>query len=209
MTRHKGGGRSIDRRDLLRFAAAASLTAGGHKVFAADADFTLADEKYAQLYRHSGTYYANDPQWVRWTRSRLTWPQAGEKVPELTVMIPTVQTNWLDAWRKIAADAGKLGLKYDIQQVSEARWLEVIAQHKHGDIEVHSSILRPERIDPAEWLTSRAYGLDRRNYGEWTNEQFDAQIEAQVAEGDPKRRLKLVQEAQRILADDLYIAQLG
>ena len=209
MARHGSGGRDIDRRDLLRLAAAASLAAGGHKAFAAEPEFGLADQKYAMLYQRSGTYYTKDPQWVTWTRPRLAWPQAGEKVPELTVMLPTVQTNWLDAWRKIAADSGKLGLKYNIQQVSEARWLEVIALHTHGDIEVHSAILRPERVDPAEWLTSRAYGLDRRNYGEWTNEQYDALIEAQVAEGDPKRRLKLVQDAQRILADDLYIAQLG
>ena len=81
--------------------------------------------------------------------------------------------------------------------------------HTHGDIEVHSAILRPERVDPAEWLTSRAYGLDRRNYGEWVNQQYDALIEAQVAESDPAKRLKLVQDAQRVLADDLYIAQFG
>ena len=130
-------------------------------------------------------------------------------MPELSLVIPTVQTNWLDAWRKFAADAGKLGLKYNIQQVSEARWLDVIGLHTHGDIEVHSAILRPERVDPAEWLTSRAYGLDRRNYGEWVNQQYDALIEAQVAESDPAKRLKLVQDAQRVLADDLYIAQFG
>ena len=59
-----------------------------------------------------------------------------------------------------------------------ARWLDLIISHKHGDIEVHSSILRPERVDPSEWIVSRAYGLDRRNYGEWANEQYDALIDA-------------------------------
>jgi peptide/nickel transport system substrate-binding protein len=189
--------------------AGASLGAHALPAMAADDAFTVANPKYEPLYQRTGTYYKNDPQWVSWTKPRLTWPRAGDLVPELTVTIPTVQTNWLDAWRKFAADAGKLGLAYNIQQVSEARWLDLINLHTHGDIEVHSAILRPERVDPAEWLTSRAYGRDRRNYGEWVNEQYDALIEAQVAESDPAKRLKLVQEAQRVLADDLYIAQFG
>jgi len=210
MTQQDNGSRPIARRALLRLAAAFRGAGSlGLPALAAEGEFVVADPRYDALYQKTGTYYTKDPQWVSWTRPRLTWPQAGEKVPELTVTIPTVQTNWLDAWRKFAADAGKLGLQYNIQQVSEARWLDMIGVHTHGDVEVHSAILRPERVDPAEWLTSRAYGLDRRNYGEWVNEQFDALIEAQVAESDPDKRLKLVQDAQRILADDLYITQLG
>jgi peptide/nickel transport system substrate-binding protein len=202
MTLQGNGGWPVSRRTLLRLAASAGGLAA-LPAFAADNGFIVVNAKYDALYQRTGTYYTKDPQWITWTRPRLTWPQAGENVPELTVVIPTVQTNWLDAWRKFAADAGKLGLKYNLQQVSEARWLDVIGLHTHGDIEVHSAILRPERVDPAEWLTSRAYGLDRRNYGEWVNQQYDALIEAQVAESDPARRLKLVQDAQRILADDL------
>ena len=204
----------IDRRSLLRLAAAFGGTAalarfGLLPAHAAEAGIATADPLYDRLYKATSTYFANDPQWVAWTRPRLTWPKAGEKVPELTVVIPTVQGAWLDAWRKWAADGAKLGLKYNIQQVSEARWIDLIVSHKHGDIEMHSAILRPERVDPAEWLVSRAYGLDRRNYGEWANEQYDAAIDAQAKESDSAKRLKLVQEAQRILADDLYIAQLG
>jgi peptide/nickel transport system substrate-binding protein len=199
---------SLARRTMLRLAASAF---GGASLpaFADDAGFAVANPKYDALYQRTGTYYTKDPVWTGWTKPRLTWPAAGEKVPELTVTIPTVQISWLDAWRKFAEDATKLGLRYNIQQVSEARWLDQIGLHTHGDIEVHSAILRPERIDPAEWATSRAYGLDRRNFGEWVNEQYDAQIEAQVGESDPAKRLKYVQEAQRVLADDLYIAQLG
>jgi peptide/nickel transport system substrate-binding protein len=120
-----------------------------------------------------------------------------------------VQKTWLDAFRKWATDGEKLGLKYNIEQVSEARWLDTIQAHKHGDIEMHPAILRPERVDPSEWLVSRAYGLDRRNYGEWTNEQYDALIDAQAKESDPAKRLKMVQDAQRVLAEDLYITQFG
>jgi peptide/nickel transport system substrate-binding protein len=198
----------LGRRAVMRLAAAAGGSLGLPALAAAD-DFTVANPKYLALYQRTGTYYTKDPNWVSWTKPRLTWPRAGDKTPELTVSIPTVQSNWLDAWRKFAADGAKLGLKYNIQQVSEARWLDVINLHTHGDVEVHSAILRPERVDPAEWLTSRAYGRDRRNYGEWVNEQYDTLIEAQVAESDPVKRLKLVQQAQHILADDLYITQFG
>lgn len=199
----------IDRRSalLLGAGAAASLTGIGAR--AAEAPFTLVDPRYDELYKKSGPYFTNDAEWSKWTRPRLTWPKAGEKVPELTVYIANIQSTWLDAWRKWAADGAKLGLKYNIQQVSQARWLDLIISHKHGDIEVHSSILRPERLDPAEYLVSRAYGLDRRNYGEWANAQYDALAEAQGKESDPAKRLKLVQDAQAILADDLYIAQYG
>ncbi len=208
MTDQAKAGQPVGRRTLLQLAGAA-IGGAGLPALAADQDFPVANPKYNALYQRTGGYYTKDPQWVSWTRPRLSWPQAGEKLPELTVVIPTVQTNWLDAWRKFAADGGKLGLAYNIQQVSEARWLDTIQHHTHGDIEVHSAILRPERVDPSEWLTSRAYGLDRRNYGEWVNQQYDALIEAQVAESDPAKRLKLVRDAQRVLADDLYIAQFG
>ena len=166
---------SLDRRTLLQLAAggavAAAGTLGTRPALAAEAPFTLTDPRYDPLYKGTRTYFVNDAQWAAWTRPRLTWPKVGEKVPDLTVVIANIQGTWLDAWRKWAADGEKLGLKYNIQQVSQARWLDMITSHKHGDVEVHSAIFRPERVDPAEWMVSRAHGLDRRNYGEWVNAQ--------------------------------------
>jgi peptide/nickel transport system substrate-binding protein len=69
--------------------------------------------------------------------------------------------------------------------------------------------MRPERVDASEWLTSRAYGADRRNYGEWTNKEYDELVRKQAGESDFKRRLKLVQDAQQIMAEDLYCNQFG
>jgi peptide/nickel transport system substrate-binding protein len=205
---------AIDRRQAVKLTAAAAISPAlprspiPYRVPATNG-FAVANPKYDALYREASSYFVNDPQWVAWTTPRLTWPKAGEKVPELTVMIANIQSSWLDAWRKWAEDGAKLGLKYDIQQISQARWLDLILSHKHGDIEVHSAILRPERVDPSEWLVSRAYGLDRRNYGEWANEQYDAAIDAQAKESDPAKRLTLVQDAQAVLANDYYIAQYG
>jgi hypothetical protein len=183
----------MDRREAVKLAAAAAIAPalpwkGIPYPYAGEAPFSVADPRYDALYRDYASYYVNDPQWMDWTRPRLTWPKAGERVPELNVMIANIQSTWLDAWRKWAADGEKLGLTYNIQQVSQARWLDAIISHKHGDIEVHSSILRPERVDPSEWLVSRAYGLDRRNYGEWVNKDYDALIDSQARESDPEKR---------------------
>jgi peptide/nickel transport system substrate-binding protein len=146
---------------------------------------------------------------VRESTPRLTWPKQGDKVPELSIMFPSHQTDWLDGWRKWAKDAESVGIKYNIQQLSHARWLNEINGHRHGDIECHPSVLRPERVDPAEWLVSRAYGKDRRNYGEWVNEQYDDLIDKQTVESDPKKRLEYVLQAQQVLAEDLYCMQFG
>jgi peptide/nickel transport system substrate-binding protein len=200
----------LDRRTLLKLAAGGAVAASGvAPSFAGEAPFALADPHYDPLYKGTSTYFFNDAQWAAWTRPRLAWPKAGEKVPDLTVVIANIQSTWLDAWRKWAADAERIGLKYTIQQVSQARWLDMITSHKHGDVEVHSAIFRPERIDPAEWMVSRAHGLDRRNYGEWVNAEYDALMDAQAKEADPAKRLKLIQDAQAVLAEDLYIAQFG
>src|SRR4030095_10138514 len=135
---------TLDRRTLLQLAAGGA-GAGAGKVeaaFAAEAPFALTDPRYDELYKATSTYYVNDAQWAAWTRPRLAWPKGGEKVPDLTVVIANIQGTWLDAWRKWAADAEKLGLKYNIQQVSQARWLDLIVSHKIGDVDVHSAIFR-------------------------------------------------------------------
>ncbi len=175
----------------------------------ADPRIQLENEKYMKLYDFRENYFLNDPGWVDETVARVTWPEKGARIPPLKILLQSEQQAWIDAFRKFTEDARKVGLEYDIELVSQARWLEAVATHRHGDIEIHPAVLRPERVDPSEWLVSRAYGLDRRNYGEWTNEEYDAEVDAQGRESDPETRLKHVKKAQEILADDLYITQLG
>jgi peptide/nickel transport system substrate-binding protein len=212
---HTARGHRIARRSVLRGAAAATGAAAlarlgvGSAAAEGEAKFAVVNPKYAPLYEGNAGYYFNDAQWVKDTIPRLTWPKDGERVPELGVIIPNNEPDWIDSFRKWSADAEQLGLKYNITQVSNARWLEMINLHRHGDIEVHPSAMRPERADPAEWLVSRAYGLDRRNYGEQCNEQYDAAVEAQGHESDHAKRLAFVQEAQRVLADDYSLSVFG
>lgn len=212
--RSNGIGQPIDRRSLLKLMAATGAgTAAGVWPLVAGAQepkFEVEDSSYAErLYNARKGYYFQDAEWVKQTTPRLTWPRDGEPIPEIQIIMPNNAPDWLDGWRKWAKDAEQIGLRYNVQQVSPARWLEEINGHRHGDIELHPSILRPERMDPSEWLVSRAYGYDRRNYGEWVNKQYDALIDKQTAESDPKQRLKYVQDAQRVLAEDLYISQFG
>jgi peptide/nickel transport system substrate-binding protein len=218
MDDRKNSGGPIDRRTLLQLMAATGSVAafggmGGsfsaHAAASGDSEIGVVNPKYKTFYKHYSDYFMNDPQWVAYTSARLKWPAKGERVPDLSVAIPNSNPDWLDAFRKWSNDVAKLGIKFDISQASQARWLELITVHRHGDMETHPSILRPERVDPSEWLTSRAYGADRRNYGEYVCEEYDAVIEAQSREGDSKKRLGLVRKAQAILAEDYYTNLVG
>ena len=204
----------IDRRTFIKLAAVtggaafAGLPASTGQ--AADAaQITFANPRYRNAYNEKDGYFLRDPGWVDETVARITWPKEDEKVPEFTVLLQTARPDWGDAFRKWSADAEKLGIKYNIQRVSPARYLEAILNHRHGDVEVHTAAVRIERLDPSEWMVSRAYGLDRRNYGEWANLEYDAAIEAQGRSIDRTERKKHVDRAQEILADDLYITQFG
>jgi peptide/nickel transport system substrate-binding protein len=203
----------MDRRTFLKIAGVTGglLAMQGlapRDLLAAGPRFELEDTAYNEFYNGKG-YYMQAPKWVEQTLPRLQWPKAGEVVPEIGVLVITTNQFWIDIMRKVSADAQQLGLKYNVQPVSNARWLEDINQHVHGDIELHPAIMRAERLDASEWLTSRAYGLDRRNYGEWVNKEFDQLIPLQAGESDAKKRLEYVQKAQEILAEDYYITQIG
>jgi len=204
----------VDRRTFMKLAGVTGglLAMDGFlplNLDAASPAFEVEDPTYMDFYSKYKGFYMQNPKWVEQALPRLQWPKAGERVPEIVVLVQAEQPFWMDISRKVASDAKSIGLKYDIRAVSQSRWLEDIQQHVHGDIELHPSIMRPERVDPAEWLVSRAYGMDRRNYGEWVNKEYDEAIRAQARESDMKKRLEYVQKAQKILADDYYITQLG
>ena len=142
------------------------------------------------------------------TRQRLTWPEAGERVPPLTIYVPDEKLDWVEAVRKGAQDARAIGLEYDVRLVSTNRWLEMINTHRQ-DIEIHGAVLRPERVDPADWLVSRAYGLDFRNYGEEVCCSTMPPWSGRTATRTRARRLIDVRAAQRVLCDDYYMNQVG
>ena len=169
----------------------------------------LEDPAYEKMYNNREGYYMKDPKWVKQTLSRLQWPKAGERVPELRAIFQKERSFVLDSMRKVASDAQQIGLKYNLEPVSTSKWLEDIMYHNHGDVEVHATVARPERVDPTDWLSTRGYGLEQRNYGEWVNKAYDQLIRLQAAESDPKKRLEYVHLAQKIMAEDYFITQFG
>ena len=177
-------------------------------LFAAEDSIELEDPSYKEFYNRKGNYF-QDPKWVEQTLPRLQWPKGGERLPEINVLVVSEAPTWMDFMRKVASDGQQLGLKYNLRSISTTRWLQEIEQHLHGDIELHPSIMRPERLDASEWLTSRAYGQDRRNYGEWVNKKYDELVRLQASETNRKKRLETIRKAQQILAEDYYISQLG
>jgi hypothetical protein len=109
----------FDRRTFLKMAAA---TAGpliiqgvpSGRLFAADAPIALDDPKYAALYSNFEGRYMKDPKWVEYTLSRLRWPKAGERIPELTAGVQKERPFLLESKRKVATDAQELGIKYNL-----------------------------------------------------------------------------------------------
>ena len=211
--RDRQKGRLIDRRSMLQLMSALggtlALPAWPSSAEAADETFALANPAYEKMYNNISGFYFKDETWAKETRPRLRWPTPGQPIPDIRVVVPADAPDSVDAFRKWSTDAQQIGIRYQVEQSSQARWLELINKHQHGDIELHPSILRPERIDPAEWLVSRAYGFDRRNYGEWVNQEYDKLIDLQTSESNKDKRLQYIKDAQAILCDDLYCCQLG
>jgi len=206
--------KAVDRRTFLKIAAATAgpLVIEGFpsvSLFAAEPRLELEDPAYEALYSNFEGRFMKDPRWVEQTLPRLQWPKAGERVPEFRAGIQNVRPFLLDSMRKVASDAQQLGLKYNLEVISNAKWSENNGYHYQGDVQVHPAVSRPERIDPNDWITSRAYGLDQKNYGEWVNKEYDRLVRLQAGESDPKKRLQSIHEAQKIIADDYYIAQFG
>jgi hypothetical protein len=175
----------VDRRTFLKIAGFTGglLALPGlpyRDLFAAEDRIELEDPSYKEFYNRKGNYF-QDPKWVEQTLPRLQWPKGGERVPEINVLVVSEAPTWMDFMRKVASDGQQLGLKYNLRSMSTTRWLLEIEQHLHGDIELHPSIMRPERLDASEWLTSRAYGQERRNYGEWVNKKYDELVRQQAS----------------------------
>ena len=216
-SKHQSNGfskRKVDRRTFLKLAAATAgpLVMQGFpsgNLFAAEPRIELEDPSYEKMYNSREGYYMKDPRWVKQTFSRLQWPKAGERVPELRAIFQKERSFVLDSMRKVASDAQQIGLKYNLEPVSTSKWLEDIMYHNHGDVEVHATVARPERVDPTDWLSTRGYGLEQRNYGEYVNKGYDQMIRLQAGESDPKKRLEYVLSAQKIMAEDYFITQFG
>ena len=136
----------------------------------------------------------------------------GGRVPSMGFVYPS-GPEWDEPLRKFVKDWRTIGIDMKIVPISQTEWLDAIFARRYGDIEAHPSPLRPERIDPTEWLVSRAYGpegeVGKRNYGNYKSREYDKWVELQLKEGDEKKRKEYVFKAQEVLAQDFYINTLA
>lgn len=141
-------------------------------------------------------------------------PRPDEPVPEIEIVTVPESYPWHSGLvRKWASDGEKIGLKYKIRPTTEPQWADIVSRHTYGGVELHDCVMRPERVDPSEWLVSRAHSVEapvgRRNYGEYQCKEYDYWVDKQLQEFDSKKRLEYVWNAQQVLAEDYYICVYG
>lgn len=139
-------------------------------------------------------------------------PTADRLVPEVLVLGPspawvTVQN---EAMLALVAEMEKLGIKTTYEALPNWPTFVRRASTKPWTwgMSAGSFAGRPTRLDPHEFLTTpfaKAYaGEGGTNFGGYANPRFQELANKQAETVDPEARKKLVLEAQKIIADDLY-----
>ena len=132
----------------------------------------------------------------------------GERVPEVVATYGIEETFSTEMWRKFSDDLGKIGIKVRLKPSSFASQMNAARTRTYGDLISNLNPGRPERVDPTEYLFSRAHSseavVEGRNVGNYVNPEYDRLVNAQDIEPDLEKRQKLVFKAQEVLANDYY-----
>lgn len=129
---------------------------------------------------------------------------------------PVAIKNWIwnhpaviETWRILSGDLEKLGIQVEIKSGALDEWVgEIVGAtpiHKYNSVTM-SWGGGPDRLDPdfflTEWFHSSRAVKGGRNYGYYTNKEYDSVVDAQKVEMDRVKRQALVRKAQKILAKD-------
>ena len=138
----------------------------------------------------------------------------GERVPELVATFSSEEQIYgPDMWRKVSEDLAKIGLKVRLRPSSFSSLLDVVGTRTYGDLFSMEQPIRPERVDPSEFLFSRAHSkqavVGKQNFGNYINPEYDRLVDAQNMEPDLEKRRALVLKAQEELAKDYYMCVIG
>ena len=86
MAATKGPGSRVSRRLVLQgLAAGAAVAHAPSRAFAAPGEIMVADPRYERFYKGQSGIHAQDPNWLKQTLPRLTWPGDGEMAAADTV----------------------------------------------------------------------------------------------------------------------------
>ncbi len=135
------------------------------------------------------------------------WAQAGNRVPEITILYYTVIAQQDDIWKLVTQDWKKLGLDIKLKVAAFAVVQRTSYTDRNFDITSISWGPTNERLDPTwhleEHFHSRNVGIGSRNYGHYINPEFDKYCDLQKAEMDRNKRREYVWKAQEVLAKDV------
>lgn len=122
----------------------------------------------------------------------------------LEMYLPSSYPNYVAAGQVIADQLKKIGLTINIHTVEWGFWLSDVYTGRKYDLTVTG---HTGRLDPYA-LLARYHSESKENYMNYKNERVDEILTQVQQERDEQQRLKLYQELQQILAEDvpaLYI----
>lgn len=128
----------------------------------------------------------------------------GEIVTELVFSYDTGQPNAAEECRKITADLEELGFRVNLQGHSLSEMRTLSKSREYGHLIRWYNSARPQRLDPHEWVIKHGHSSEAgaesggQNYSDFRCPRYDQLAEAQVAELDRDKRIKLIWESQEL-----------
>lgn len=113
--------------------------------------------------------------------------------------IDVFNDQYLQTAKLVGGNLEKIGVKVEINQTEFNAWYEKVAQRHDFDIEIMGGSLDP---DPQQLKLRLGTGY-ASNFGQWSNEEFDAVTDEANAEPDEEKRAELWRQAQKIMVEEL------
>jgi peptide/nickel transport system substrate-binding protein len=137
---------------------------------------------------------------------RMSWAQAapisGQPLPPLLMeSYPDQMT--VEAGRIYAHELGEIGIQIDQKPLAFGQILGKVYGRKELVTAMMGFGSPEERLDPDFYLRSCYSTGGSFNASHYSNPEFDRLAAAQEAETDPKKRQGLIDQAQKVLAEDL------
>lgn len=102
---------------------------------------------------------------------------------------------WVQMWEQ------NLGIKINVQNIEPERYMQVIAEGKHGQL--ISQGWCADYPDPENFANVLFHSGVAMNYGNYNNPELDALLDKASVETDVTKRIKMYQQAEQIIITDV------
>ncbi|MDO4550777.1 MAG: peptide ABC transporter substrate-binding protein [Planctomycetia bacterium] len=144
-----------------------------------------------------------DPEKARELLAEAGFP-GGQGFPEITIMYNTSESHRIIAELVQAHLFRNLGIRVRLQN---QEWAEFLTKKAKGDFHIARAGWVADYVDPLTFLLM--YTSDSpQNDPKWKNPKFDALIHQAMHEPDTRKRLKILQEAEQIMLNEVPIIPL-